>query len=404
MNILFLSIAEFDSIYQREIYPDLLREFMKNGHEIYVVSSSEKRNNEQTRLIHEEHCHILKVKVGNITKSGLIEKGIATLLIETQFKNAIKRYFSDISFDLILYSTPPITLVNAIRAVKKRDNAATYLLLKDIFPQNALDIGLLSKKGLKGIIYSVFRIKEKKLYAISDHIGCMSPANVRYLLEHNAEIESSIVEVCPNSIDIQDMRISLDEREAMRKKYDIPIDSTVFVYGGNLGKPQGIDFLIQCLQSQKSKSNVFFLVVGDGTEYNNIQQFLVEEVPQNVKLLKRLPKDDYDKLVAACDVGMIFLDKRFTIPNFPSRLLAYMQAALPIVACTDKNTDIGQIITDANCGWWCESSEVKDFDNIVERILSDDIKVKGENGKEFLESHYSVTTAYEIIKRAMHWL
>ena len=39
MNVLFLSIAEFDSIYQRELYPDLLREFMNNGHEIYVVST-----------------------------------------------------------------------------------------------------------------------------------------------------------------------------------------------------------------------------------------------------------------------------------------------------------------------------------------------------------------------------
>lgn len=240
MNILFLSIAEFDSIYQREIYPDLLREFMNKGHEIYVVSSSERRNNEETRIISEGHCHILKVKVGNITKSSLIEKGIATLLIERQFKRAIATYFANVKFNLIIYSTPPITFCNAIDYVKKRDGAKTYLLLKDIFPQNAVDLGMMSKSGIKGIIYKIFRNKEKKLYRISDCIGCMSKANVDYILTHNPEVNPSSVEVCPNSVDVIDMSVNERIRKEIRSKYDIPLDKTVFVYGGNLGDRKSV--------------------------------------------------------------------------------------------------------------------------------------------------------------------
>ena len=258
MNVLFLSIAEFDSIFQREIYPDLLREFMNNGHEIYVVSSMERRNNCETAIFHENHCHILKVKVGNITKSGLIEKGIATLLIEFQFKNAIKQYFSEVRFDLVLYSTPPITLVNAIKFVKNRDNAFSYLMLKDIFPQNAIDIEMLTKTGWKGVVYRHFRNKEKKLYKISDFIGCMSEANVKYILEHNSEIPSNIVGICPNSIEVIDMSIDEKKKKVIRDKYGIPLDKKVFVYGGNLGRPQGIEFMINCLRSQKSNDQAFF--------------------------------------------------------------------------------------------------------------------------------------------------
>ena len=99
--------------------------------------------------------------------------------------NDFFNYFADIKFDLILYSTPPITFYKAIEYVKKRDGAKTYLLLKDIFPQNAVDLGMMSKTGLKGLIYKYFRKKEKKLYAISDKIGCMSQANVDYVLKHN---------------------------------------------------------------------------------------------------------------------------------------------------------------------------------------------------------------------------
>lgn len=397
MNVLFLSIAEFDSIYQRELYPDLLREFMNNGHEIYVVSTSERRNKEQTRIINENHCHILKVKVGNITKSGMIEKGIATLLIESQFKNAISKYFYNIKFDLILYSTPPITLANTISFVKKRDSARTYLLLKDIFPQNAVDIGILSKTGIKGIIYKIFKKKEKKLYQISDYIGCMSQANIDYLLKHNVEIEPSKVEISPNCVDVVDMSVNSRTRQVIRNKYNIPLDKKVFIYGGNLGKPQGIDFMIQCLKSQSHNDDVFFVIVGDGTEFEKIETYINDEKPSNVKLMKRLPKDDYDSMVGACDVGMIFLDHRFTIPNFPSRLLSYMQAKIPILAVTDPNTDIGKIIVDGGFGWWCESIDVSEFSNIVQNINVIHTNEYGDRAWKYLCDEYSVNKQYKTI-------
>lgn len=397
MNVLFLSIAEFDSIYQRELYPDLLREFMNNGHEIYVVSTSERRNKEQTRIINENHCHILKVKVGNITKSGMIEKGIATLMIESQFKNAISKYFYNTKFDLILYSTPPITLANTISFVKKRDNARTYLLLKDIFPQNAVDIGILSKTGIKGIIYKIFKKKEKKLYQISDYIGCMSQANVDYLLKHNVEIEPSKVEISPNCVDVVDMSVNSRTRQEIREKYNIPLDKKVFIYGGNLGKPQGIGFMIQCLKSQAHNDDVFFVIVGDGTEFEKIETYINDEKPSNVQLMKRLPKDDYDTMVGACDVGMIFLDHRFTIPNFPSRLLSYMQAKIPILAVTDPNTDIGKIIVDGGFGWWCESIDVSEFSNIVQNINVIHTNEYGDKAWKYLCDEYSVNKQYKTI-------
>lgn len=403
MNVLFLSIAEFDSIFQREIYPDLLREFMNNGHEIYVVSSMERRNNCETAIFHENHCHILKVKVGNITKSGLIEKGIATLLIEFQFKNAIKQYFSEVRFDLVLYSTPPITLVNAIKFVKNRDNAFSYLMLKDIFPQNAIDIEMLTKTGWKGVVYRHFRNKEKKLYKISDFIGCMSEANVKYILEHNSEIPSNIVGICPNSIEVIDMSIDEKKKKVIRDKYGIPLDKKVFVYGGNLGRPQGIEFMINCLRSQKSNDQAFFLIVGDGTEYSKIESYVKDEQPKNVCLLRRLPKLDYDLMVAACDVGMIFLDHRFTIPNYPSRLLSYMQAKVPVFAVTDQNTDIGKDIENNGFGWWCISDYVTKFKEKIEIILNDDLVSKRENEFKVLSEKYSVKLTYNSMIKTLGW-
>ena len=398
MNILFLTIGRMESIEQHSIYPDLLRAFRNNGHNIYTVSPYEKRVGRETELIEENGVHYLYVKIGNLTKCNVIENGISTLLIEKQFKDAICRYFSNVKFDLVLYSTPPITLCNAIEYVKKRDNAKTYLLLKDIFPQNAVDLGMLSKSGAKGILYKYFRNKEKKLYALSDRIGCMSQANVDYVLKHNPEVNCSKVEVCPNCVEPVDMSVSEEQRIAIRQKYGIPLDKKVFVYGGNLGKPQGIPFLIRCLRVAKD-IGAYFLIVGDGTEYSKLEAFVNQEKPEHVKLMKRLPKEDYDAMVGSCDVGMLFLDHRFTIPNFPSRLLSYMQAKLPVLAVTDPNTDVGKVIVDGGFGWWCESNDVEAFKNKVTEIVKSDLVTKGSNSRKYMLDNYDVKDSYKIIMK-----
>lgn len=420
MNVLFLTLLSFNSLQDRNIYTDLLREFVKHDHQVCVIAPMERRERKETHVIKEKNAMILRLKTGNTQKSNIIEKGISTVMIGAQFKVAIRKYFKDVKFDLILYSTPPITLVSAIEYVKKRDDARTYLLLKDIFPQNAVDIGMMNTAGIKSVLYKHFRSQEMRLYAVSDRIGCMSQANVDYVLKHNLDVMQKndatikqngkpIIEICPNSIEPIDMSISREERYKLRSKYNIPEDKKVFVYGGNLGKPQGIPFMLECLDSQRDNEDVFFLIVGSGTEYHLIEEYVNTEHLQNVVLYQALSKEDYDKLVAACDVGMIFLDHRFTVPNFPSRLLSYMQAKIPVLAVTDLNTDIRNVITGIDnddgrrqevFGWWCESDDVRKFRDIIRIIIGLDrqtLKQIGEIGYQYLLQHYSVKKSYKII-------
>ncbi len=397
MNILFLTLLEFESIKERNLYTDLLREFEKNGHRIFVVSPIERKHKLKTHIVNDANATILRLKIGNIQKTNLIEKGITTLTIESVFAAGIKKYFKDIKFDLVMYSTPPITFSKAVDFVKKRDGAKTYLLLKDINPQNSVDLGMLSKTGLKGIIYKVFRRKEKKLYAVSDRIGCMSQANVDYVIRHNPEVDAKTVEVCPNSVEPVDMSATDEQRKELREKYGLPLDKKVFVYGGNLGKPQGIDFLIQCLDKAKD-TGAFFLIVGDGTEYHKLESYMDERKPQHVMVMKRLPKEDYDKMIGSCDVGMIFLDYRFTIPNYPSRLLSYLQAGIPVLCVTDKATDIGDFVKQNDIGDYCFSNDAEAFALKVNELSN--AEFEKEKVHQVLKDNYDVKDSYRIILRS----
>lgn len=399
MNVLLLTLEDVYSIEEYDMYTDLVREFRNHNHTVYIITTSERRHKEKTHIIDERNSKILRLRIGNIQKTNIVEKGLTTLGIESVYKKAIDKYFSDVKFDLVLYSTPPITFCNAIEYVKQRDNARTYLLLKDIFPQNSVDIGMLSKSGLKGAIYKHFRKQEKKLYAISDRIGCMSPANVSYLLEHNPEIPREKVEVCPNCVEPIDRSCTPEQRKAIRVKYKLPLDKKIFVYGGNLGRPQGVDFLIECLRAQRF-DDIFFLIVGSGTEYGELKSFVDTENPENVMLLQSLPRKDYDSMIGGCDVGMIFLDYRFTIPNFPSRLLSYMQAKLPVLCVTDPNTDIGTIAEENGFGLCCMSNDTDGFIKTANKLNQDcDLSAMGQKSYDYLMCEYTVQQAYRTIMK-----
>lgn len=405
MRILFLTIGAVYNFSHSGAYTDLLKKFAKEGHKVYVVGALEKRNGRATELGIEEGINVLRVRVGNITKTNLIEKGISTLTLGYLYKKAIDKYWGQFSFDLILYTTPPITIAGLVSKLKKKYNAYTYLLLKDIFPQNAIDLGVLSSKGWKGIVYRYFKYIERQLYSISDKIGCMSNANMDFILKNNREIAKDKIELCPNTIDlVHESEIQRDD--TILEKYKIPKDKYLLLYGGNFGKPQNVDYVIEAIDRCFDIEAVHFILCGSGTEFSKIDLYIKNANPKHVTIIDcLLPYEEYSCLVASCDVGLLFLDYRFTIPNFPSRLLDYMNYGLPVIAATDMNTDVGRIIMEESFGWWVESKNPQEFRNLISSIfesnqIEEELQEKSRNARNCLKHNYVTDVAYNAIVRA----
>ena len=149
-------MARMTEIRRRGIYTDLLRKFQSEGWNIYVVTPHERSLGLPTELKEDGGVHFLGVKTLNLQKTNAIEKGVGQVLVESQFTSAIKKYLSDVKFDLVLYSTPPITFPKVIAYLKRQNpQAMTYLLLKDIFPQNAVDLGMLQGMPVQGSWFKV---------------------------------------------------------------------------------------------------------------------------------------------------------------------------------------------------------------------------------------------------------
>ncbi len=397
MKILFLTMTFIPDMECRYIYTELLKVFIKNGHEIIVVTPNPSKEIKPSRLSDFGAYKLLHVYVTESDENNLLRKAYKLLTIQARYRQAIKNNLLGEHFDLILYSTPPITLNRLICQIKKKHNALTYLMLKDIFPQNAVDLGMLSKRGLKRPIYEYFRHQEKSLYKVSDYIGCMSEANIEYLINHNPKLDSEKVRLCVNSI--IPVNKTVQKKDQLKHVLELPEDRLILFYGGNLGKPQGIHFFKSILLENRNRTDIFFVICGNGTEKRGLNDFIQGNEIKNVRLNDALVKSEFDRLLSACDVGLLFLDYRFTIPNFPSRILSYMEYELPVLAATDKSTDIRQKIVNGDFGWWCESREAEDFTRLLNHICMHpgELIEKGKNARKYLETFFTAEITYRQI-------
>lgn len=395
MKVLYIS-STMAGIHTKSIYSDLLNEFNQNGHEVHVMYAREKRFNLDTEVYSKNGIEYLGIKTGDITKNtNFISKGISTLAMDPTFNHAYKKYWLNKSFDLVLFSTPPITMLKTLKFLrKKNEDALFYLMLKDIFPQNAIDIELISKNGL---ISKYFKYQETEFYNFFDRIGTMSPMNKSYLLNLKPYLKDK-VEVLPNAI-----ALDQDKDYGTREEFGLPNDKVLLFYGGNLGLPQGLDFLVECIESLRYHPNCAFVIAGSGGNQDILLNYMQNNDLNNVFFLGQIESKKFRKLSSVCDIGLIYLDYRFTIPNFPQRILSYMEASLPVICATDPNTDIGTIAESNNYGFSIVSNDVKSWNYKAKQLIaSAELRKKmGENGYNFLLNNYTSKHAYEIIVSSM---
>lgn len=367
MNIAFLTLVYPASPVDRNLYTDLMDELALRGNEVTVFCPDEARCLGSPSPQKRGMVTVIRIPTGRITKTTYLRKAVNTSMLGFRFLKAVLG--SKVGkIDLLVYSTPPITFSWAVEAIKKDTDCHAYLLLKDIFPQNAVDLGIIRKNG---IAWSYFRAKEKRLYRVSDSIGCMSPANAGYCLRHNPSLEAGRVHVCPNSIRPTPPGEIPPKDGLVLRELGIEKARLNLIYGGNLGKPQGVGFILETLARLRDDHRMHMTIVGDGTEYGRLEREMARSGRSNAVLMHSLPKQKYRELLANMDVGLVFLDGKFTIPNYPSRMLDYMDFSLPVIAATDKVTDIRQLIEEEDMGFWCESGDVEGMYAAMRRLLED---------------------------------
>lgn len=394
MNILFISIA-WPAKNQRNLYTDLMDAFVADGHRVVVVGTTEEQD--AIPVVKEENAKlVLRVPSGKIRKASYVRKILSLFTLGPKMKSAIYNHLGNQQFDMILGATPPITLSKLYLTLKRKYGAPFYLMLKDIWPQGSVDLGVI-RQGGPGWLY--LRSHEVRLYKAANYIGCMSPRGKEYLLSKNKFLERSNVEVCPNSISPTPVK-DLPGAGNIRKKYGIPENACVFLFSGNLGIGHGLHFLVDVIYSLRDYPGAYFIIGGAGTQYKYLEKIFAEDPPKNAFLYNWLPREDFEQILMTSDVGLILLYK-YTSPQFPSRLLSYLDYSMPALCAINPETDMGSIVENAECGKYVHHGDKADFIKAVEYFSEhpEERRKMGSNGRNLLLREYTAEHSYQIIAK-----
>lgn len=410
-RLLFLALSYRDVASDSNMYSDLARALCEVGHDVRVVAPAV----DSRQGWHDEGgVRVLRVPSGRLFRVNILQKALENVLLPLRFGRAIARHIGDWRPEWILVPTPPITLTPLVERLKRRYRSNVYLILRDVFPQNAVDLGMIRKGGL---LHMLLRHLERRTYACADQIGCMSPANIAYVQAHNPTVPKRQVHLLPNWMAVSDEEVSAkathirhgNDTGATRQSPHVvhePCDSPfVCVFGGNLGQPQQPGFVLDLAEALSEDPRFRFIIVGDGTERGRLVEQKTQRQVSNVEIHERLPRDDYLRLLQRANLGIITLNEAFTIPNIPSRLLAYWAAALPVLAAVDSATDLGSAFLERHdAGMAAPINDLERAKRILLEFANDRVRTAnmGRNGRLALSSMYSAAHAAQRLTAMLH--
>jgi glycosyltransferase involved in cell wall biosynthesis len=391
MRIFFMMMNLSDLGNPSGMYSDLISEFIEKGHEVIPVAVGP--GIKKSAISTENGIGVLRIKTLPLFNVNPISKGIANVLLPFQYKNGIRKFLKSVRPELIIMPTPPVTLSGVVKYLKRKYKVKFYLILRDIFPANAADLGMMKKGGL---IYRYFRNKEKELYRLADSIGCMSNGNIKYISSHNPDVVKHKLHVLMNfqKPTFQDYDNNSDFRVKYRleKKY-------LVAFGGNMGVPQKMENVIALANRCMQFREVVFLLVGEGTQRTRIEKLALESGVTNIKFLEPVSRSKYLYFLRECQVGLISLNEKFSIPNFPSKTLSYFDAGIPVLASVDKATDFGDILNEAGAGLVSFAGDTDAFyENFCKLYYSAELrKEMGQKGRIYFLENMTVERAYHTI-------
>jgi glycosyltransferase involved in cell wall biosynthesis len=339
---------------------DLSREFAHQGHELTVMIPSNELN-QLWQIESMEGFQVLHLRAPKLKNIGHFRRTISEFMMPFLMRNNLQKSpLANEKWDGVVWYAPSIFHGPLASMLKKKNGCKGYLILRDIFPDWAVDMGLLKR----GLPYYFFNAVARYQYSVADVIGVQTKGNLIYFSDWSKKLGRR-VEVLQNWL-----------TDTINEQCSIQIIKTplagrkIFVYAGNMGIAQGMDILVDLAEKMKDRKDIGFLFVGRGSEAKRLSEEAHSRELDNLLFFDEIHPDEISSLYAQCSVGLVALDPRHQSHNIPGKFLTYLQNGLPILANVNKGNDLAKIIQSEQIGQVCESNEMDDFLVKTEALLN----------------------------------
>lgn len=360
------------------------------GHYVLVITPDSRIESS----FHEDRIDgipILRFRTGAIKGTGRVRRLINELLLSSRAYRFLSERLKQRQIDRVIYYSPSIFWGAFVQKLKKIWKADSILILRDIFPQWAIDNGILRKNSL--ITYFLRRY-EKKNYSVADLIALQSKANLAWFMQNrrtSAKLTVLYNWVNPEKPDVENAAIEkLYEEHSLKNK-------TIFLYGGNLGEAQDTKQLIYLAEDLKSYNNAHVLLIGSGDEFDMIQKYIECNRPGNLTLIKPVSQDQFRIYLAASHIGLFCLSSKHKTYNFPGKVLGYLRYGLPILGTVNHGNDLMDLINSSKAGFVYESGKRSLLSKGAIKLLTDISfrKDAKKNCASLLKSCFSIQSAVQ---------
>jgi colanic acid biosynthesis glycosyl transferase WcaI len=367
---------------------ELAEELLARGHDVTVITTWPEYNLDQreqqkhfNELETEGSIKVIRVKTLPHHNVNYVVRALSQLLMPVQFLLKLRRH--QVQADAVVVYSPPLPLA-FVGSWLRRKGVRNLLNVQDLFPQNAIDLGILRSK----MQIRFFRALERFAYRTADIVTVHSEGNQKMLLEQNPTISSKL-RILHNWVDVDHHAVS-ETGVDYRKQWGIK-QKYIAVFAGVMGPSQYLELILGVAERMQEQTDLLFLLVGDGKEKERLQQIARDKNLNNVRFEGFISRDTYPDLLNACNIGLVCLSPQNQTPVVPGKILGHMAAGLPVVAFLHTASDGHALITAAQCGVSANSGDLSACVNAMKSMIEDTLACNnmGQAGKRYAIEHFS---------------
>lgn len=373
---------------------DLTQEFLNQGCQPMVIVPDPLASSTITKNF-ENGVEVIRVLCPSTKDITYVRRAISEFYMPFAMIRSLKKTKAiEANIDAVVWYSPSIFHGPLVNYLKKKYNCRTYLILRDIFPQWAVDLGLMKR----GIAYKALKIIENYQYSIADKIGIQSKSNLNYfsknypdLLKKTEVLHNWISEIKSNN---SYCSISINETILAGRK--------IFVYAGNMGKAQDISSFLDVIKEiDATRNDIGFVFVGRGTESKLIRQKINNDSISNALIFDEIKNSEIPNLYKQCNFGLVFLDQRHKTNNIPGKFISYIHHGLPVAAFINEGNDLFDLIKNKRLGVAFEGiKKIEAINGILNIVDNADIEgINSDNCRSTAKEIFSTVIATkQIIK------
>lgn len=338
---------------------DLSLEISKLNYDVSVVIPTAGLNE---KIIYESYhgVSVIRIKVPRAKGVGNARRLFAELLMPIfLFVNSKDSGLFRNKWNGVIWYSPTIFFGLCIRRILLENGAKKYLIVRDIFPDWSLDLGIMKS----GVVYHVLKFIANRQYLAADFIGIQSSGNMKYF-ENNRSLQNSRIEVLFNWLSPQKLQpcpIDLGQTKLEGRK--------IFIYAGNMGVAQKVDVILDLASLCSNRNDLGFIFVGRGSEAERLAKKAQILQLENVLFFDEVHPDEIASLYKKCVAGLVLLDERHRSHNIPGKFLSYLEAGLPVLANINSGNDLEDLIRDESVGVVSKSSNKYDLRDALDELL-----------------------------------